>query len=795
MWNLRNYGLRSTGSILFSCFIFHLLLHTTLCQDLQLYGKANRYLVPLDQKEIGQVIGKCFQGLQFTTCVPHGQNFDGTNSYYYLPYYMDLPKIYGSMYCAQCCGDSPNQIDTWNLMCKVDAVTAATSNLYGYEFRLARNAYKGDREVIICPIKRSACQYDGKTTLSCDGLATDDTYLVGYTLTLTVQQYDQNFKYWRGLSNCEVESVESKTPLSSGDNFHEVLIMIHHPNPEPLDAPKTLFILISIYFFAYCTLYFCRRKDCVYCTKKLVFSRELCYFCKFVGAERPDDFLLLALEEKGAYIQGEMPERFPGSRYLLEKIRKHWPNFPYVRYKPIEPVPYSPRVAEAEREAKKIYEENLKQEYRAAKAAWLEKGNDGIPKGWYKNEKDGTFRKIADRGKEKHINPNRIEFPPLAIYAGIGHHDPSYQLSYYERLKKEIAGDFDTEATDEEGGGAGAGAVQVPQLPLVQEPVQVPPTKAGDKGKGLKDKSKEKETTRRAQPAPVGPQIPDVAQAIEIALNNNLPEPTWWEKSVGGPRKRPFPRFKLYNETVESYLQLYNPAKVPTISDLLTKYKRRERLLLKKIIQKYGYNPICHSVDAGNSNKGSNSGGRGDDGKSKKKRTKAEEMQLAEQKARAATINAAELPAGVPTINEAVEAALETLQKQTFWQRMFAPKRPPKKHFDKIVQSYLEVYNPSKLQGLPQLLEKYKGNGKEKILLKMLINKYGYTPRLHSLEETLSSPFPPPPPQSSEGTPLALDGEAKHEDISQSNALSLHPDLQAFTSGNPPHLGVHKHIN
>ena len=60
---------------------------------------------------------------------------------------------------------------------------------------------------------------------------------------------------------------------------------------------------MAIYVCVYASLYYCRRKKCVYCLKKLIFSKELCYVCKFVGAEPPDPILMRALEEKSEHMQ------------------------------------------------------------------------------------------------------------------------------------------------------------------------------------------------------------------------------------------------------------------------------------------------------------------------------------------------------------------------------------------------------------------------------------------------------------------------------------------------------------
>jgi len=173
------------------------------------------------------------------------------------------------------------------------------------------------------------------------------------------------------------------------------------------------------------------------------------------------------------------------------------------------------------------------------------------------------------------------------------------------------------------------------------------------------------------------------------------------------------------------------------------------------IIAKYGYNPQLHTyANAGGSttNAPSPSGSV-----AKRTKTPAELKAIVEQRNRARTINSMELPKGVPTIAEAIESAMETTKKKTIWKTLFAAKKPKKKELKDIVQSYLEIYNPVKLegQGLEKLLAKYKS--KEKLLLKMLINKYGYDPRLFQLKDEL----PPPPPESQDQNLTTEATEAK----------------------------------
>lgn len=153
-------------------------------------------------------------------------------------------------------------------------------------------------------MKRNGCIYDGLDTIACaKSMDTEKTYLIGYTAIIEVAQYDAYFKYWRGALSCVIESYERNTSLQLGESFHENFILIHNPTPTSLtvfeEYDKIAIVVVFLFFVTYVTLYFCRRKHCVYCQKKLVFSFQLCYMCKFYGVQPPDPVLLKALEEKG----------------------------------------------------------------------------------------------------------------------------------------------------------------------------------------------------------------------------------------------------------------------------------------------------------------------------------------------------------------------------------------------------------------------------------------------------------------------------------------------------------------
>lgn len=303
-------------------FIFYV-LWLVGAQDLSIMGLFTSYTVdPKDPRNAQTIYSKCFNGLAFETCQPKLPT-DVISYQALLPYYRDLASFYGQSYCLACCGTPINYVDTWDLFCDVDEFTRTQANVYGFELRLARNAFEGDTDFVWCPLRRSACTYkpSGKV-ITCDR-PNDRTYLVGYTVTVKVSQYSSNFRYWRGASSCSIVSEEADAPLNVTQTFRETIIMDHTPAriPDYQDTSKLLFLLLFVCVAVYGTLYACRRNKCVYCQQKLVFSISLCIKCRLVGAEPPDPVLLRVLEEKGRHLQGDLPERFPGARRIADCLR------------------------------------------------------------------------------------------------------------------------------------------------------------------------------------------------------------------------------------------------------------------------------------------------------------------------------------------------------------------------------------------------------------------------------------------------------------------------------------------
>ena len=196
--------------------------------------------------------------------------------------------------------------------------------MHGWELRLSANQFADDVNIIRCPLKRSICNYDANDEfIDCPDQDVDPLHLVGYTLTIQVNKIDQYFSYWRGVKSCNIVPIEATTRLQDDQQFQEVIVLQHSAEfSDVADFSKLGLFMGIMYCHFYGVLYFCRRRRCVYCQGKLVFSTEMCHRCKFVGADPPDPVLVAALHAKGEHIQGAMPERFPGSRKAVKWYRQ-----------------------------------------------------------------------------------------------------------------------------------------------------------------------------------------------------------------------------------------------------------------------------------------------------------------------------------------------------------------------------------------------------------------------------------------------------------------------------------------
>jgi len=274
-----------------------------LTQVTQILGKLSNFDTEYDFTELGMITGLCFAGFNLKTCqsvLPTDDSvFQAELSYYTIT--LQRP----TQYCLACCGTSQKFVDTWNMRCPVDLFTAASTNVYGKEFRFGvKPTFLDATQVVVCPIKRSACQYNGNTLLGC--AETDNTYLWGYKMQLDVLEYSDGLTFWRGVAGCSVDVIEKTVPMQVGDIWTEQIVMRYRPAPfKPLATWNLLFFLILAVSLGYPLLRWYRTARCLVCNRKLTlvplpFKR--CAYCLFLNADLPDPYLLEAIEAKGRRI-------------------------------------------------------------------------------------------------------------------------------------------------------------------------------------------------------------------------------------------------------------------------------------------------------------------------------------------------------------------------------------------------------------------------------------------------------------------------------------------------------------
>ena len=209
-------------------------------------------------------------------------------------------------------------------------------------------------------------------------------------------------------------------------------------------------------------LYFFRRNHCSYCQGKLVFSKQLCVKCWFVGAQPVDPFLLAVLEEKGEILQGEMPERFPGSRDFVRRVEQGYAMLTPFCLGCVERCSRGGRIAPAS--APNPDDETASAAAAAAAPPAAATGPLGNmfklikPPKWFKRWRKRRLERLA----ANRINPNLLPFPKHVIYGAVGHPDVPEMDPESAAKRKQVMIEslgFDPEAfadDDEEGEGAGA---------------------------------------------------------------------------------------------------------------------------------------------------------------------------------------------------------------------------------------------------------------------------------------------------------------------------------------------------
>ena len=308
----------------------------------------------VDRRARTQLKGRCFEGVGLSNCVPQNLH-GGLHRVKSMGYYSRMGERFNQKYCLQCCGKNDEDrhgnsmkymrpgikngdVDVWDMDCEVSLVEKADFNnpviAFGREFRLSTQkegpGYEGEDDYIVCPVMRSACNYERVTQRSYEGDSScpektsenPPTYITGYTMTIDVVEGYNLWTRWRQVKECEVIQVdESLTPVSGteedGFKFRETIIMFHEPvfMFNWIILLGTLILIIPI---AYATLYFFREKHCIVCDKKLIWSKEKCVVCKYFKADPPDPYILAALQSKALAINGVEPPALPGLHKVIK---------------------------------------------------------------------------------------------------------------------------------------------------------------------------------------------------------------------------------------------------------------------------------------------------------------------------------------------------------------------------------------------------------------------------------------------------------------------------------------------
>ena len=274
-----------------------------LTQVNSVLGKMSNFDTEYDFTELGEITGLCFSGIGLKTCqsvIPTDDSVAQSELTYYT---INLQKP--TQYCLACCGTSQQFVDTWNLRCPVDLFTAASTNVYGKEFRFGvKPTFADSTQVTVCALKRSACRYNGNTLLGC--AETDNTYLWGFKLHLDVLEYSEGLTFWRGVSGCSVEVIENLAPMQVGDIWTEQVVMHFRPAEfKPLATWNLMFLVLLVLSVGYPLLWWYRTAQCIVCNRKLTLvplPLKRCAYCLYLNADLPDPYLLEALEAKGRRI-------------------------------------------------------------------------------------------------------------------------------------------------------------------------------------------------------------------------------------------------------------------------------------------------------------------------------------------------------------------------------------------------------------------------------------------------------------------------------------------------------------
>lgn len=235
----------------------------------------------------------CFDGMGVSSCSPMQEGWlsDWLSEY---------NAIDGGSYCLSCCSRSTPVSDAniWDLSCALPTPTfARVVNVFGWEFRLLRNAYADDEEVVRCSIPRSACTYDVNGSLVSQPCSPDASYLSGYTLTVDVETIVESaFNSRRKILQCHVETQEQTSlPTVLAET---IVIQQVYSSEWKLGAGWILLMvaagLAAISYF----VRYARNDVCNVCGHRLIYCRQICSPCRFYGYELPSNTVQNLMEKK-----------------------------------------------------------------------------------------------------------------------------------------------------------------------------------------------------------------------------------------------------------------------------------------------------------------------------------------------------------------------------------------------------------------------------------------------------------------------------------------------------------------
>eukprot|EP00903_Cladosiphon_okamuranus_P011990 g11259.t1 len=261
--------------------------------DLTLYGGA------FDSSSIiayAEVVQTCFGGLEVGSCEPSSPNW-------LIDFLDQYNEGTSGAYCAACCSNTDVSGDTWTFTCPlISTAFAEFVNVFGWEFRFGRRESIDDKEVVTCPIPRTACVYDedGVLTAPCES---DGSFLSGYVLSLDVMTIERSFSSWKSVQRCSVETQESDTQPAE---LAETITMAQvFANDSGIEAGWAVLIALVALLVLSCGIRYARDDRCTICGHHLIWFRRVCLPCNFFGYVAPSKEVAEVIQDKRSVVLPE----------------------------------------------------------------------------------------------------------------------------------------------------------------------------------------------------------------------------------------------------------------------------------------------------------------------------------------------------------------------------------------------------------------------------------------------------------------------------------------------------------